>query len=189
MWLKHHGILGQKWGVRRFQYSDGSLTEEGRQRYRSMSRVKRHSKTKKDVDDIVNSLSPEDRRKLGLRPDEKEYLSLEGGEWVAKRILLKHGDKPVAFFDVFADDKTANISLAVRTDEQGKGYGKIVTEKGMQYVNKNLNKWQHVEWNAIYDNYASRHLAEKYGFVHEPEMDYTHNGDRYASYIKRPSKG
>lgn len=31
--LYHHGILGQKWGRRRYQNSDGSLTPEGRQRY------------------------------------------------------------------------------------------------------------------------------------------------------------
>ena len=27
--LYHHGIKGQKWGVRRYQNEDGSLTEEG----------------------------------------------------------------------------------------------------------------------------------------------------------------
>ena len=32
-YLEHHGILGMKWGVRRFQNPDGSLTEEGRRRY------------------------------------------------------------------------------------------------------------------------------------------------------------
>lgn len=34
--LSHHGILGQKWGIRRYQYKDGSLTEEGRKRYGSL---------------------------------------------------------------------------------------------------------------------------------------------------------
>lgn len=31
--LKHHGIKGQKWGVRRFQRKDGSLTPAGKKRY------------------------------------------------------------------------------------------------------------------------------------------------------------
>jgi len=31
--LCHHGILGQRWGVRRFQNKDGSLTEAGKKHY------------------------------------------------------------------------------------------------------------------------------------------------------------
>lgn len=33
--LYHHGILGQKWGIRRFQNADGSLTEKGKSHYRT----------------------------------------------------------------------------------------------------------------------------------------------------------
>lgn len=30
--LEHHGVLGMKWGVRRYQNADGSLTDVGRRR-------------------------------------------------------------------------------------------------------------------------------------------------------------
>lgn len=36
-YLEHYGIQGQKWGVRRFQNEDGSLTEEGKKRYNEYS--------------------------------------------------------------------------------------------------------------------------------------------------------
>lgn len=32
--LRHHGIKGMKWGVRRYQNNDGSLTPAGKKRYR-----------------------------------------------------------------------------------------------------------------------------------------------------------
>ena len=31
--LYHHGIKGQKWGIRRYQNEDGTLTSEGKKRY------------------------------------------------------------------------------------------------------------------------------------------------------------
>lgn len=41
--LYHHGIKGQKWGVRRFQNPDGSLTAEGKRRYGSVENFNRLS--------------------------------------------------------------------------------------------------------------------------------------------------
>lgn len=47
--LQHHGILGQKWGIRRFQNKDGSLTKDGKARYNNGSKPnnKNNQKIKK----------------------------------------------------------------------------------------------------------------------------------------------
>ena len=54
--LKHHGIKGMKWGKRRFQNADGSLTEAGKRRYdsdtRDLSELKK-SRYKPNVDKWV----------------------------------------------------------------------------------------------------------------------------------------
>lgn len=47
-YLVHHGIKGQKWGVRRFQNEDGSLTAEGKERYR-----KYYDMMEKDADEEI----------------------------------------------------------------------------------------------------------------------------------------
>lgn len=42
--LYHHGIIGQKWGVRRYQNEDGSLTNSGKRRYNNGTTVDGKSK-------------------------------------------------------------------------------------------------------------------------------------------------
>ena len=47
--LYHHGIKGQRWGIRRFQNEDGSLTAEGKQRYEvgTVTKIDRNGVTTK----------------------------------------------------------------------------------------------------------------------------------------------
>ena len=53
-YLAHHGIKGMKWGVRRFQNEDGSLTNVGKSRYKK-SNSEKSDKTRKYIKWGVNT--------------------------------------------------------------------------------------------------------------------------------------
>lgn len=75
--LYHHGILGMKWGVRRYQNKDGSLTPAGKKRYNQdgwSDDAKEASKLKKKT---VNQMSNAELRKLTERQQlERNYSNL-----------------------------------------------------------------------------------------------------------------
>ena len=56
--LQHHGVKGMKWGVRRYQNSDGSLTPAGKNRY---DRDVRENNAKKK-DNRINIDGPDPKR-------------------------------------------------------------------------------------------------------------------------------
>lgn len=72
--LYHHGVKGMKWGVRRYQRKDGTLTNAGKKRYnmsddaREASRLRRKS---------VSEMSNAELRKLNERVQlEQQYSRL-----------------------------------------------------------------------------------------------------------------
>ena len=89
--LQHHGIKGQKWGVRRFQNADGSLTTAGKQRA---------SATKKRTDaknrgTLTNAQLKQKIGRLQLEKQLRELTNAEvnSGRVYAQKILKDVGSK------------------------------------------------------------------------------------------------
>lgn len=88
--LYHHGILGMKWGVRRFQNKDGSLTSDGKRHLEQNSKAKQGNNKKKkghttNKGRSINELSDDELRKRINRLElEKRYEALSKKEQKAK---------------------------------------------------------------------------------------------------------
>ena len=68
--LKHYGIPGQKWGIRRWQNPDGSFNEEGKKRYGRIGNGIRNANKKRLTNAYNASLrDAEDLRKHGFKEE------------------------------------------------------------------------------------------------------------------------
>lgn len=185
MYLIHHGIKGQKWGVRRYQNPDGSYTEEGRKRNMYRNRARNAYKTKKDMDTLYNKMSDKDKYLLMDDDYRKEWLTLEEGSAVVKRFIKKVGNEPVAAIDIMDTGDNENLAVAIMTDpnHRGHGYGYEIAKKGMDWYDKNKDRIgaKSLSWDPYTNNKPSRALAEKLGF----EYDEKESNDIYAKYYKK----
>lgn len=93
-YLKHFGIQGMKWGQRRYQYEDGSLTPEGREHYgigertaRAIADIRMAHATKRKLKKRNKSLK--NARKSAARA-RKEKKKLEEAAAKRKKILDKN---------------------------------------------------------------------------------------------------
>lgn len=81
-YLSHHGIIGQRWGIRRYQNKDGSLTPEGRKRLQMDKYDNEHGQ------DIVLKKGTKASRVIRAdRYDEYKDPRLGGSEKAAKQYV------------------------------------------------------------------------------------------------------
>jgi RimJ/RimL family protein N-acetyltransferase len=181
--LFHHGIKGQKWGVRRFQNPNGTLTAEGKKRKALIRKTRNVMKTTKDANEIVETLTKREKKLLGASLHEKwiePEVDAQTSSNIAKRFVqyeMKENMKiPVGFLEVYDDGGTVGqIAIATKSGEQyrGKGYASKSVKQGLDWYNKyGYKKLERLEWIAEKSNTGSNNLAKKFGFKETDSMIY-----------------
>ena len=119
-YLAHSGIHGMKWGVRRYQNEDGTLTEEGKRRY-----LKGYASVQDN-----NGFKTEEDKANRLREIEFNKKNFDGEKWDKDRAETLKKDQN-DYFKPRADiANEARKAVSIAADEVGRN------RQGSKLVNK-----------------------------------------------------
>lgn len=192
MYLVHHGIQGQKWGVRRFQNEDGSLTPEGRERYSDEHLIKARNMGEnvkfKNAKSAIKAYN-KSAKQMAKNAADFENLTAQGkyytditkrnpDSYVAKRSQKKFDENLDAGFKVIVKD----------------AYARGMHDAAVKYLNDNnikvseFTKEVYREYGSQYDYLSTRIKYTKIksdGSGKEVNASKReHNGTtRYATYV------
>lgn len=173
--ISHHGIKGMKWGVRRYQNPDGSLTQEGYAHYGKKAKASRtdiSDETYAKINKLYRSMPLADRRMIDpdISDESQDYFKnskyyhdntafnavSDNGFVIAEKIPA---DKNI--------DGTHGVEIGIGVTEKGHGVGTGLTKDLVDWFD-NQDEYDAMWWPVDENNKGSIRIAEKNGFIKDP---------------------
>ncbi len=135
--LEHHGILGQKWGVRRFESANGTLTAAGKKRYTTdengdYQKLKKTSSAGVETSKKKSSGEEETTEKKKALSDKQKKMIIAGAAVVGTAVAAYGGYK---LYQVMDKKATEGLSQKYKTESIK------LTDKKYDAIDR-MTKWQ-----------------------------------------------
>ena len=124
--LYHYGVKGQKWGVRRYQNSDGSLTDNGKKRVAKLN-AKINKADKKAIESFNSSKK---------HFQDKKIFSKEKGldEYQKATLSKNYSDRYLKKLRAMGINRNESLKVRAAEYEAGKAFAKSYGDKKVKDV-------------------------------------------------------
>ena len=169
--LYHHGILGQKWGIRRFQNPDGSLTEAGKKRYGESD-----SSSSTSYEKAGHNAS---KNRAIVRRAINDELNKNGKE------LFESDEKFNTLGDQLSKDYDNYYKKLVNDPDFKRQFAlKIIRDTNHQLLSE--DEFDDAKWEAVWDNeFLYGKLPKE---IKNKESEFWDAGDKYFKIIDNATK-
>ena len=167
-YISHHGVKGQKWGIRRYQNEDGSLTPEG---------IERYGKTFKSGTN--EHITLKGKTKSGQEITLDEVKEAKFTKWLARNFEYAYKNslnspmfdvkdpngKRIGDVQLFqeSEDSVNIVWIGINESERGKGYASAALDASINECKK--RGYKHMTLEVPGDSPDARHIYETRGFV------------------------
>lgn len=173
-YLAHHGVKGQKWGVRRYQNLDGSLTAAGKERYSTKSAFKDYSNSAskiwanrfseyEEVERQKEKYEQDSFKKLGFNDWQEAYDKARAQNPDISSGKLKYKDSIWNLINIIEDDSDDIFNK--KYSDVAKKYNKKLVENGEKFLDK-IFKETEIKYKDV-----SKLGPKAYNYEHEEWYD------------------